>query len=196
MGYIFMKITKTLKLSEDGLFSVFIAAVMLGTYSLCDFIGGNGYLALYILGIYIGNKEFTHKKEVVFFYDGVTNLVQIALFFLLGLLSDPTKIFHSLFYGFILMIFMLLIARPISVFLLLKVFKTKFKQNLLISIAGIRGAVRYCFCHYGSKLRSKFRNRFISYSICNMSILIIIPRITHALSDKKTFYVWSKWHSS
>lgn len=187
MGYIFMKIIKTLKLSEDGLFSVFIAAVMLGTYSLCDFIGGNGYLALYILGIYIGNKEFTHKKEVVFFYDGVTNLVQIALFFLLGLLSDPTKIFHSIFYGFILMIFMLLIARPISVFLLLKVFKTKFKQNLLISIAGIRGAAAIAFAimavNSGANLGIDLFH--IVFVICLFSSLIqgsLMPYLTRKLS--------------
>lgn len=145
VGYLFIHVIKKLHLTEDGLFSVFIATIMLGTYAITDFIGGNGYLALYILGIYIGNKEFHHKKDVVFFYDGVTQLVEIILFFLLGLLSDPATIIHFLPLGFVLMLFMLLIARPLTVSILMFKFKTTLRQNLLISFAGIRGGAAIAF---------------------------------------------------
>ncbi len=145
VGHLFIEVIRFFKLSEDGLFSVFIAAIMFGTYGICDKIGGNGYLALYILGIYIGNKEYKGKRDVVFFYDGISNLVQIALFFLLGLLSDINGIFNALPYGFIIMMFMFIIARPISIFGLLAPFKPKLNQNILISIAGIRGAAAIAF---------------------------------------------------
>lgn len=145
MGWFCMAIIRRFHLAEDGLFIVFIAAAMFGTYAICNVLGGNGYLALYILGIYLGNKEFIHKKNVIFFYDGMSSLVEIALFFLLGLLSEPAKIVQFIPVGFLVMAFMLLIARPVSIFALLSVFKTRLNQNILISLAGIRGAAAIAF---------------------------------------------------
>lgn len=187
IGYLFMKIINKFKLSDDGLFIVFIAAIMVGTYSLSDIFGGNGYLSLYILGIYIGNKEFKHKKDVVFFYDGVTNLVQIALFFLLGLLSSPDKILNALPMGFILMMFLFLVARPFSVFVLLKPFKAKTEQNILISIAGIRGAAAIAFAimAVNSDIRFSIDIFHIVFVICLFSSLIqgsLMPYATKRLS--------------
>lgn len=186
-GYLFMRIIKKMKLTEDGLFSVFIAAVMLGTYAITDFVGGNGYLALYILGIYIGNNEFHHKRDVIFFYDGVTQLVEIILFFLLGLLSQPHKILENLPLGFVLMLFLLIVARPFSVFLLLRKFKTTGKQNLLISMAGIRGAAAIAFAimavNTGATLSIDLFH--LVFAICLFSALIqgtLLPTCTRLLA--------------
>lgn len=131
LGFIFIKIIETLSLDEDGLFSVFIATMMIGTYALTSLAGGNGFLALYILGIYIGNHEFRRKRDVVFFYDGLSTIFQIAMFFLLGLLSDINLIMKALPIGFIITIFMLLVARPLSVFGLMAPFKMKKISSLL-----------------------------------------------------------------
>ena len=123
LGFVFMKLIEKLSLDEDGLFSVFIATLMIGTYALTQSLGGNGFLALYVLGIYIGNHEFKKKRDVVFFFDGLSTIFQIAMFFLLGLLSDIHLIVDALPIGFILAIFMLIIARPLSVFGLMAPFK-------------------------------------------------------------------------
>lgn len=125
LGYIFIKIIEKLSLDEDGLFSVFIATMMIGTYAITSLAGGNGFLALYILGIYIGNHEFRRKRDVVFFYDGLSTIFQIAMFFLLGLLSDIHFILDALPIGFVIAIFMLLLARPLTVFGLMLPFKMK-----------------------------------------------------------------------
>src|SRR5699024_9206706 len=107
LGFVFMKLIEKLSLDEDGLFSVFIATLMIGTYALTQTLGGNGFLALYVLGIYIGNHEFKKKRDVVFFFDGLSTIFQIAMFFLLGLLSDIHLIAQALPIGFVLAIFML-----------------------------------------------------------------------------------------
>ena len=145
LGYIFIKIIEKLSLDEDGLFSVFIATMMIGTYAITSLAGGNGFLALYILGIYIGNHEFRRKRDVVFFYDGLSTIFQIAMFFLLGLLSDIHFILEALPIGFVIAIFMLLLARPLTVFGLMLPFKMKKNQLTLISLAGLRGAAAIAF---------------------------------------------------
>ena len=103
VGYLCLSVVRKYKFNEDGLFVVFIAALMLGVYGMSNLIGGNGFLALYIAGIILGNNEYVGKKEVVFFYDGLSHLVQIMLFFLLGLLSNPQDIFHALPLGLAIM---------------------------------------------------------------------------------------------
>ena len=145
LGFVFKKLIEILSLDEDGLFSVFIATMMIGTYALTSLVGGNGFLALYILGIYIGNHEFRRKRDVVFFYDGLSTIFQIAMFFLLGLLSDIHLIIKAIPIGFVIAIFMLLVARPLTVFGLMAPFKMKKNQLTLISLAGLRGAAAIAF---------------------------------------------------
>lgn len=174
LGFIFIKIIETLSLDEDGLFSVFIATMMLGTYALTSLAGGNGFLALYILGIYIGNHEFRKKRDVVFFYDGLSTIFQIAMFFLLGLLSDIHLIIKALPIGFIIAIFMLLVARPLSVFGLMAPFKMKKNQLTLISLAGLRGAAAIAFAIMvvNSGINISIDIFHIVFVICIFSLLI------------------------
>lgn len=129
----------------DGLSAVFIAATMLITYAVATLIGGNGYLALYILGIYLGNMEWRGKRDVVFFFDGFTEIMQIALFFILGLLSDFNRFIATFPIALAIMAFMTLIARPASVWGLMIPFKLKKNQLHMISLAGIRGAAAIAF---------------------------------------------------
>ena len=174
LGFIFIKIIETLSLDEDGLFSVFIATMMIGTYALTSLAGGNGFLALYILGIYIGNHEFRRKRDVVFFYDGLSTIFQIAMFFLLGLLSDINLIIKALPIGFIIAIFMLLVARPLSVFGLMAPFKMKKNQLTLISLAGLRGAAAIAFAIMvvNSGINLSIDIFHIVFVICIFSLLI------------------------
>lgn len=125
MAYFIKTWLKYFDLKKDGLAIVFLFAIALFTYSVTDLFGGNGYLAVYILGISTGNREFKGKKDVVFFFDGFTELMSIFLFFLLGLLATPAKILIQLPKAFLIVLFMTFIARPISVFLLMAPFKLK-----------------------------------------------------------------------
>ena len=148
-GFIFAFIIgillKKLQFGADGLYSVFMASAMLITYSTADLLRGNGYLALYILGIYLGNMEFRGKREVVFFFDGLTELMQIGLFFILGLLSNLSGFIATFPLALAIMLFMTIIARPVTVYGLMLPFKLKINQLNIISLAGIRGAAAIAF---------------------------------------------------
>lgn len=149
MGFVFAyaigKLLKSLRIEADGLYAVFMAAAMLIAYDATRIIGGNGFLALYILGIYLGNMEFRGKRDVVFFFDGFTEIMQIGLFFILGLLSNLTQFIKTFPIALAIMLFMTIIARPVTVYGLMVPFRLKRNQLNIISLAGIRGAAAIAF---------------------------------------------------
>ncbi len=145
IAFLMSKLIKTLRLESEGLYAVFMAAAMLITYASTALIGGNGYLALYILGIYLGNKEFIGKREVVFFFDGFSQIMQIGLFFILGLLSNGSQFIKTLPLAIAIMVFMTIIGRPLTVYGLMLPFRLKRNQLNMISLAGIRGAAAIAF---------------------------------------------------
>jgi len=130
---------------KDDLDTLFVIALMLISYSLPAVIGGNGYLSVYLTGIILGNKKIQNKIQLVHFFDGITNLAQILIFFLLGLLSFPHKIPGIFLTAVLLFLFLTLIARPLAIFLLLLPAKCSIRQCLLVSWAGLRGAASIVF---------------------------------------------------
>lgn len=136
------------KLDVDGLYPVFLLAFMFFTFSATDFIGGNGFLAVYVSGIILGNSEFIHKKSLIRFYDGQAWLMQIIMFLSLGLLVYPSQIVPLIPIGLLLAFFLIFISRPIGVFLSLAFFKMKLRNRLFISWVGLRGAVPIIFATY------------------------------------------------
>lgn len=168
------KLLTNLSLGADGLYAVFMAAGMLLTFGAADFLGGNGFLALYILGIYLGNKEFKGKRDIIFFYDGFSEIMQIGLFFILGLLSNFTDFIQNFPIAIAIMLFITLIARPLSVYGLMLPFKLKTNQLNLISLAGIRGAAAIAFAimavNSGADISIDIYH--IVFGICVLSALI------------------------
>lgn len=158
----------------DGLYSVFMAAVMLITYAISSILGGNGYLSLYILGIFLGNKEFQGKREVVFFFDGFTEIMQIGLFFILGLLSNLPDFLRALPFAAAIMAFMTILARPLTVYGLMLPFRLKGNQLKMISLAGIRGAAAIAFAIMAVNSGTVFAMDIyhIVFGICVLSSLI------------------------
>ena len=134
--YILMKTN----LVADGMDTIFMIASVLLCYALTAFLGGNAYLSVYLFGIYTGNQRIRKKQEVIPFFDGVTSLAQILIFFLIGLLTFPHQMPEIMLTALAVVVFITLIARPVAVFLLLKPLKCEFKQCLLIAWAGLRGA--------------------------------------------------------
>lgn len=178
LGFVFAfvmgKLLKKLSLKEDGLYPVFIISAMLITYSTASLIGGNGYLALYILGIYLGNIEFQGKRDVVFFFDGFAEIMQISLFFILGLLSDFSSFIATFPTALAIMLFMTIIARPVSVYGLMLPFRMKFKQLNMISLAGIRGAAAIAFAIMAVNSGTSFAMDIyhIVFGVCVLSSLV------------------------
>jgi potassium/hydrogen antiporter len=118
------------------------------TFSATDFVGGNGFLAIYICAVYLGNQDLIHKKTILKVYDGLAWLMQIVLFLTLGLLVFPTHVFPVVGIGILISIFLILIARPISVFISLIFFKMKLRRRFYVSWVGLRGAVPIVFATY------------------------------------------------
>lgn len=138
-------VLRKLKIATDGLETIFITALVLISYSVSDYMGGNGYLSVYITGIILGNSRINNKIILVNFFDGVTGLAQILIFFLLGLLSFPHKMPAIIVPSILIAVFLTFIARPIAVFSMLMPFKSSFRQCLLVSWAGLRGAASIVF---------------------------------------------------
>ena len=144
-AFLLGKYLRRINVQEDGLTAVLMAAAMLITYAAASLLDGNGYLALYILGIRLGNMEFKGKRDTVFFFDGFSEIMQIALFFVLGLLSDFGRFVQALPVALAIMLFMTILARPLSVFGLMLPFKLQRNQLHMLSLAGIRGAAAIAF---------------------------------------------------
>lgn len=99
----------------SGFDLVFMLAVAILSYVVPTMIGGNGYLSAYIAGIILGNAELSNKKNLVHFFDGVTGLMQLLVFFILGMLCTPTKLIGVLLPALGISIFLTFIARPLVV---------------------------------------------------------------------------------
>ncbi|NMD38441.1 MAG: potassium/proton antiporter [Christensenellaceae bacterium] len=174
LAFLVSKLFQKINLRADGLPSVFMAAIMLITYSSTSLIGGNGYLALYILGIYLGNMEFRGKRDIIFFFDGFSEIMQIALFFILGLLSNFSGFIATFPIALAIMAFMTIIARPLSVYGLMLPFKLKINQLNMISLAGIRGAAAIAFAIMvvNSRVSLSMDVYHIVFGICVLSSLV------------------------
>lgn len=137
-------LTKT-RLVSEGLDTIFMIAMVLLCYGLTQITGGNAYLSVYIMGIIIGNSPIKNKATLIPFFDGVTSLAQILIFFLLGLLSFPHQMPQIIPTALAITVFITLIARPVAVFVLLAPFRCSVQQCLLVSWAGLRGAASSVF---------------------------------------------------
>ena len=152
MGYLMGRtsvwLINSIKMETEGLYPVLTLALAMLTYSATHFVGGNGFLAIYICAIILGNSNFIHKRSLMQFYDGQAWLMQIVLFLTLGLLVFPSKIVPIIGMGLLISLFLILVARPISVFISLAFFKSNFRSKLFISWVGLRGGVPIVFATY------------------------------------------------
>lgn len=147
-GYISKIIINKIKLDFEGLYPVLAIALMFITFAFTDFVGGNGFLAIYIAAVYLGNQELIHKKTILKMYDGLAWLMQIVLFLTLGLLVYPSEILPIMGIGILISLFLIFVARPIGVFISLIPFKMKMRRRFYISWVGLRGAVPIVFATY------------------------------------------------
>lgn len=141
-------IINKIKLDYEGLYIVLVIALMFITFSATDFVGGNGFLSVYICAVYLGNQDLIHKKTILKMYDGLAWLMQIVLFLTLGLLVYPSQIIPFIGIGLLISLFLMLVARPLSVFLSLLPFRMRIRRRLYISWVGLRGAVPIVFATY------------------------------------------------
>lgn len=130
-----------LHLGYEGIYPVLTLASAGFIYAATAVVGGSGFLAVYCAGIVVGNTNFMHKRSQLKFFDGLAWLSQIAMFVTLGLLVFPSQIVPILGSGLLVSLFVMLIARPLSVFISLVNAKLDWREKTFISWVGLRGSV-------------------------------------------------------
>lgn len=136
------------QLESEGLYPVLVMALILFTFSATHLLGGNGFLAVYLAALLLGNSNFLHKKSLIKFYDGQAWLMQIVMFLTLGLLVFPSRIAPIAGTGMLVALVLIFVARPIGVFVSLSFFRMNLREKLFISWVGLRGAVPIVFATY------------------------------------------------
>lgn len=144
LGYFFGKAIvlgiNHLKLEYKGLYPVFTTSSVLFVYSVVTYVGGSGFLAVYVAGLVCSYTDSLHKKSLRQFHVGISWLMQISMFIVLGLLISPKQVLNIAWVGLGIAGVLMFLARPISVFLSLPFTKMKVNEKLLLSWVGLRGA--------------------------------------------------------
>ncbi len=153
IGYAFGKFASWLinkiELPNSSLYPILLLSLVFITFTTTDLLKGNGYLAIYIAGVVVGNSRLAFRKEIGTFMNGMTWLFQIIMFLTLGLLVNPHEMVDIIGVALLIALFMIIVARPISVFACLLPFRSiTNKARLFISWVGLRGAVPIIFATY------------------------------------------------
>ncbi len=149
LGKLSVRVINRINLANNALYPVLLFTVSLLIFAFTDFIKGNGYLAVYIGGLVIGNSKFIHKRTSKSFFDGLAWLCQIIMFLTLGLLVNPSELLPVAGIGLIVAFLLILISRPLAVFVTLLPFrKMPDRTKHYISWVGLRGAVPIVFATY------------------------------------------------
>lgn len=125
-----------------ALYSLLALAMGFSSFGLASFIGGSGFLAIYLCGLLIGNHPGRHVQHILPVHDGLAWLSQIGLFLVLGLLVTPSEMLHFALPSLLIALALIFVARPLAVLLTVTPF-FKFRKRELgfISWVGLRGAV-------------------------------------------------------
>ena len=149
MGKCAVWLTNRINLLNSSLYPILLLSLVFITFTITDTIDGNGYLAVYICGLVVGNTKLVFRKEVNTFMTGLTWLFQIIMFITLGLLVNPHELLDVALVAVFVGLFMIVFARPISVFACLLPFKEMTNRaRLFVSWVGLRGAVPIIFATY------------------------------------------------
>jgi len=139
-GLIITTVLNRLDLPQ-GLHAPFAAVFALAVFAFANAVHSSGFLAVYLAGLVMGNRQTRAHNSVVVFLDAITWLAQIAMFVLLGLLVSPQRLLESLPAAILMALVLMLVARPAAVFLCLAPFNFQWREKLFISWVGLRGAV-------------------------------------------------------
>ena len=185
-GYILGKVSvwiiNKVNVENQSLYPILLLAVIFFIFSITSLLKGNGYLAVYIAGLVVGNTKIIHKKSIVTFFDGFTWLWQIVMYITLGLLVNPHELLPVAGIGLTVGIFMIIFARPITVFLCLLPFRNfTTKAKLYISWVGLRGAVPIIFATYPLIAGIENANLIFNvvFFITILSLLVQGTTVTH-----------------
>jgi cell volume regulation protein A len=146
IGRIGVRIINHIKIGNDSLYPILVFTFCIFIYAATYFANGNGFLAVYVGGLVIGNSKFVHKRSSLNFFDGLAWMFQLIMFLTLGLLVNPHELLPIIVPGLIISLLMIFIARPLTVAICLLPFrKMHVRDKFYVSWVGLRGAVPIIF---------------------------------------------------
>lgn len=148
MSKIALYLINKLKLGYEGLYQILIIALLFLTYGGTTLLKGSGFLSVYFLGLLLGKEDFLHRRSVLRFFDSTAWFSQIVLFLTLGLLVFPSRLVPVALPALGLALILILVARPVAVFVALLPFRYSVREKLFISWVGLRGAVPIVLATY------------------------------------------------
>lgn len=152
-GKLSVKLFENVNLDVKGLYPVLLVALAVLTFSISEIVGANGFLAVYIAGIMIGNAKMIKDAKLsnetsTTFFEGLAWLMQVIMFLVLGLFIFPNQLLETAGISIVIAIALMFISRPIAVFTSLIPFKVSLKEKVFLSWTGIKGAVPIVFATY------------------------------------------------
>ena len=185
IGWAGAAMVSRLKFSARGIYPIFVLSFGLLSFGLAEQINGNGFLSVYVAGVVIGNRLKKNQESVVGFHDGLSWLSQIAMFILLGLLVNPSELWSVAWAASAMALFLMLVARPISVVSCLLPLRLKKKEIAYVSWVGLRGSVPIVLATFPSAYGIEN-----SHLIFNIIFFIVILSI---LVQGSTLVACARW---
>lgn len=168
--------------------TIFLIAVALVSYALPGVLHGNGFLAVYLCSMWLGNTDIPHKRDMALTFDVITEVCQMAIFFLLGLLVQPSRLHLVVLSAIIVFAFLTLVARPLSTFLVLRPFGASLAKIGITAGAGLRGAASVVFALYvvtsGAQTWLPFNIFDLVFVVVLLSLVVqgsLLPALARAL---------------
>ena len=196
LGKAFSWVLGKIKLNGVSLRAILVISIGFFIYSITGLVHGNGFLAIYLAGVIIGNQKMVYKKEIFRFSDTVTWLMQMGMFLTLGLLVNPKEMLGVAPVALLIGIFLTFIGRPLAVFISLLPFrKLTFRARVFISWVGLKGATPIIFAIFtvvagipGSEqiFNIVFFITMLSMLVQGMSIPAVARKLNLALPQDKT----------
>ena len=140
VGWLARTLVNHLGIGSEGLYPVLTLAVAMGSYAGASLVGGSGFIAVYLCGLYLGNQELLHRNSIIRFHDAVAWLSQIAMFLVLGLLVFPSRLPEVAGSALLVAVVLAFVARPLGTFVCLLPFRVDWRQQAVIAWVGLRGA--------------------------------------------------------
>lgn len=148
IGRLAVYVINKINFDSSGLYPVMALGFAILAYSATSIIHGSGLLAVYVTAIVMGNSDLAYGRSIMHFNQGFGWMMQIVMFVLLGLLVFPNELPSIIGEGLLLSLILMLVARPVGVFISTIAMKYSFKEKILISWAGLRGAVPIVLATY------------------------------------------------
>src|SRR5690606_11780101 len=141
VGWVSVRLINRIQLVASGLYPVMVAACGLLAFGLAANLGGSGFLAIFLAGVVVGNNRFVFQRGTFLFHDGLAWLSQITMFAVLGLLVNPPALLDVWLEGLLISAVLVLVARPLAVVPILRLFGFDAREITLVSWVGLRGSV-------------------------------------------------------